>query len=283
MMAAVPALRRPGRHEFTAVRLWHALILGGFVVAYLTGDEDTYSMHLFAGWLVVGAVVLRLLAGLLAPENSPLKLRRPNRPRLFAWSVTAALAATAAAALSGVAADSLPWLEDVHEALGETSLWVILAHAAAAVLVFKGRKWLARLAPASAAVLLAAVMAVPQARAADPARDAIQAAYAAQAKVANPAFAGFVPARGEALYRSRNAANPDAASCAACHTDDPARPGRHVKTGRAIEPVAVSANAKRFTDAEKVEERFTRDCKSVLGRACTAQEKGDYVAFMMSR
>ena len=105
----------------------------------------------------------------------------------------------------------------------------------------------------------------------------------AQAKAADSAFAGFSPARGEALYRSRHTANPDAASCAACHTDDPTRPGRHVKTGRAIEPVAVSTNPKRFTDAEKVEERFARDCKSVLGRTCTALEKGDYIAFLASR
>lgn len=281
-MAAAP--RRPSRHEFTAVRLWHALVLGGFVVAYLTGGEDTYAMHLFAGWLVVGVVVLRLLLGLAAPANSPLRLSRPNRPRLFAWSVIAALVATAAAGISGVVADALPAAEDLHEFLGETSLWVALAHVAAALVVFKGRKWLARLAPVSAVVLVAALTVAPQAaHAADPARDAVVAAYAAQAKAADPAFAGFSPARGEALYRSRNTANSDAASCAACHTDDPTRPGRHVKTGRAIEPVAVSTNPKRFTDAEKVEERFARDCKSVLGRTCTALEKGDYIAFMASR
>lgn len=280
-MSAVETQRRPGRYEFMAVRLWHAVLLGSFLVAYLTGDEDTYSMHLFSGWLVVGVVVLRLLTGLLVPQNSPLRLTRPNRPRLFTWSILAALAATALAGLTGVAADALPWLEDLHEGLAESSLWGALAHVAVAVVVFKGRKWMARLAPAAVAVL---VLLQPQpSQAADPARDAIVAAYAAQANAADPAFAGFAPARGEALYRARNAINPDAPSCASCHTDDPTRPGRHVKTGRVIEPVAISANAKRFTDAEKVEERFTRDCKSIIGRTCTAQEKGDYIAFMASR
>lgn len=276
------ALRRPSRHEFTLVRLWHALLLGGFVVAYLTGDEDTYAMHLFAGWLVVGVVVLRLVAGLLAPDNSPLKLIRPNRPRLFTLSIVAALAVTAVAGLTGVAADALPMVEDLHEALAETSLWVALAHVAAAVVVFKGRKWLSRWKPAAAALLLVLVAAQPL-LAAEPARDAILAAYAAQAKAADPAFTGFVPARGEAMYRARHAVNPDAPSCTTCHTDDPTRFGRHVKTARAIEPVAVSANPKRFTDAEKVEERFSRDCKSIMGRVCSATEKGDYIAFMASR
>lgn len=280
-MSAVEKQHRPGRYEFMAVRLWHALLLGAFVVAYLTGDEDTYAMHLFSGWLVVGVVALRLLAGLLAPRNSPLKLTRPNRPRLFTWSIVTALAATVLAGVTGVAADALPWFEDLHEGLAESSLWVALAHVAVAMLVFKGRKWLARLAPAALAAL---VLLQPQpSQAADPAREAIVAAYAVQAKAADAAFAGFSPARGEALYRARNSVNPDAPSCASCHTDDPTRPGRHVKTGRVIEPVAISANAKRFTDAEKVEERFSRDCKSIIGRTCTALEKGDYIAFLASR
>lgn len=258
------------------VRLWHAVLVGGFTVAYLTGDEDTYSMHLFTGWLVVGLVALRICL--------PLPLTRPNRPRFFNWSIVAVFAMAGAAALSGVGADMLPWLEDPHEGLAEASLWVALAHVAAALVVFKGRRWLARLkTPAVVGGLMLALVASQAALAADAARDAILAVYAQQAQSENPAFAGFSAQRGEALYRSKNTANPDAASCAACHTEDPARAGRHVKTGRVIEPVAVSANPKRFTDAEKVEERFIRDCKSILGRACSATEKGDYVTFMASR
>lgn len=266
------------------MRLWHAALVGGFAVAYLTGDEDTYAMHLFSGWLVVALVVLRLLAGLVAPVNSPLKLVRPARPRFFTWGILAALGMVGVAVVSGVGADVMPWLEDLHEGLAEMSLWLVLAHVAAALVVFKGRKWLARLKPAAVGVALIVVLVASQAAmAADAARDAILATYATQAKSESPAFTGFSAQRGEALYRAKNTANSDAASCAACHTDDPTRAGRHVKTGRVIEPVAVSANPKRFTDAEKVEERFIRDCKSILGRACSATEKGDYVAFMASR
>ncbi|MGE5548674.1 MAG: DUF1924 domain-containing protein [Solirubrobacterales bacterium] len=119
------------------------------------------------------------------------------------------------------------------------------------------------------------------ASAADARREAILNDFAAQAKAADPAFAGFSAQRGEKLFRTKWAGG-DArtASCTACHTEDPRKPGQNAKTGRAIEPVAVSANPKRFTDKAEVEKQFGRDCKSVLGRECTALEKGDYITFM---
>lgn len=133
--------------------------------------------------------------------------------------------------------------------------------------------------------LIAAVtlLAAGAAAAADPAHEAILAEYLRQARQADPGFAGFSARRGEAMFTARHTVNPDVPSCTTCHTEDPTRPGRHYKTGRAIDPVAVSRTPTRFTDAEKVEERFTRDCKNVMGRPCTAAEKGDYVAFMTSR
>lgn len=118
---------------------------------------------------------------------------------------------------------------------------------------------------------------------ATPAHDAILADYLKQARQDDPDFAGFSAERGEAFFKARHAHNPDVPSCTTCHTDDPTRQGRHYKTGRAIEPVAVSRKPDRFTDAAEVEKRFARDCKNVLGRPCTAAEKGDYVTFMMSR
>ena len=72
-------------------------------------------------------------------------------------------------------------------------------------------------------------------------------------------------------------------ACAACHTSDPTAEGRHLKTGRAIEPMAVSVNPGRFTDPDEVEKQFGRDCKNVLGRPCTAQEKGDFITFLTGR
>jgi len=119
------------------------------------------------------------------------------------------------------------------------------------------------------------------AMAGDPARDALLADYAAQSRAADPAFTAFSAQRGEALFRTEWAGgDPRTPSCTACHTADPKNPGRNAKTGRPIDPVAVSVNPDRFTDSADVEKQFGRDCKSVLGRACTAVEKGDYIIFM---
>lgn len=127
----------------------------------------------------------------------------------------------------------------------------------------------------------AAVLATLPALAMAGPRDAILADYAAQAKTAEPGFAGFSAQRGETLFRTKWAKGDERTpSCTACHTDNPRNAGRNAKTGRPIEPVAVSVNPKRFTDIDEVEKQFGRDCKSVLGRDCSAVEKGDYITFM---
>lgn len=137
--------------------------------------------------------------------------------------------------------------------------------------------------------LVAMLMLVPAlapmlAFAGDPKRDALLAEYAIQAKAQDRTFSAFSPARGEALFHGTwTGGDPRTASCTACHTADPRQAGRNAKTGRPIEPVAVSANPARFTDLATVEKHFARDCRSVLGRECTALEKGDYVAFMAAR
>jgi hypothetical protein len=115
-------------------------------------------------------------------------------------------------------------------------------------------------------------------------RDAILDGYAAQAKAEDPAFTGFSAERGQSLYLGpHQGGKPDMNACAACHTSDPAAQGQHRKTGRAIKPMAVSVNPERFTDPDEVEKQFGRDCKNVLGRACTAREKGDFITFLTGR
>ena len=141
---------------------------------------------------------------------------------------------------------------------------------------------MSRRTPLMLAVALAGLSAA--ALAADPARDAILDAYARQAKTEIPGFDGFSAVRGEQLYRGpHSGGTPQTPACAACHTSDPREPGRHVKTGRSIEAMAVSVNSRRFTDAADVEKRFARDCPNVLGRPCTAQEKGDFITFLSTR
>jgi len=101
--------------------------------------------------------------------------------------------------------------------------------------------------------------------------------YAQQAGVAASALS---PARGEALYRGEHPGRNGAArSCASCHTANPKQAGQ-TRVGKRIEPLAPSVNPQRFTDAAKVEKWFRRNCTDVLQRECSAQEKGDFIAFL---
>ncbi len=88
--------------------------------------------------------------------------------------------------------------------------------------------------------------------------------------------------RGEKLFRGKFTGGKTADSCTACHTDNAKAPGQHVKTHKAIDPIAPVAQKDRFTDAAKVEKWFKRNCQEVLGRACSAQEKADFTAYMIS-
>ena len=93
---------------------------------------------------------------------------------------------------------------------------------------------------------------------------------------------GFTPAakRGEALFRQRFSNNDKMPACTSCHTDSPLNAGQHAITGKSVKPLAVSANTERFSDSAKVEKWFGRNCKEVVGRACTPAEKADFVTYM---
>lgn len=91
-------------------------------------------------------------------------------------------------------------------------------------------------------------------------------------------FTGFSVERGAVFFRTKGSDW----SCTTCHTLDPRKPGRHTVTGKAIEPMAPAVNPQRLTDAAKVEKWFKRNCKDVLERECTAQEKGDVITYLRS-
>lgn len=71
-------------------------------------------------------------------------------------------------------------------------------------------------------------------------------------------------------------------SCSSCHTDRPTQAGRHARTDKAIAPLALAANAERFTDAARVDKWFRRNCNDTLNRVCSAQEKADVVAWLLA-
>ena len=127
-------------------------------------------------------------------------------------------------------------------------------------------------------VLAAAARALPAAAWASAPADLLKG-YEAAARAASPAFPGLSAERGMRLFRSAQGGE---WSCATCHGETPTTVGRHARTAKAIQPLAPAANAQRFTDAAQVEKWFRRNCGDVLGRECTAQEKGDVLAWLLT-
>jgi hypothetical protein len=76
--------------------------------------------------------------------------------------------------------------------------------------------------------------------------------------------------------------NGDIRSCTSCHTADPHQAGKHIRTGKPINPLSPAVNALSLTDPKKIEKWFRRNCKWTLGRECTAAEKSDVLAFLTS-
>jgi len=102
-------------------------------------------------------------------------------------------------------------------------------------------------------------------------------AFEQEARKADPAFRGFSAGRGRQFFQQPHGND---WSCASCHPDNPTGSGKHAKTAKLIAPLAPAANPARFTNAAKVNKWFRRNCNDVLGRTCTAQEKGDALTWL---
>lgn len=126
---------------------------------------------------------------------------------------------------------------------------------------------------ASLSLTLAAFVALlsPAAHAITPAEQL--AAYSAQAGA--PAQA----ARGEQFFTSKHGKD---WSCSSCHTASPTVDGKHASTGKLISPMAPAFNPQRFTDTAKTEKWFRRNCNDVVGRECSAAEKADVLAWLLT-
>jgi len=107
--------------------------------------------------------------------------------------------------------------------------------------------------------------------------------YKAQAQQEDTSFTGFSVERGKAFYLARHATGKaETPACTSCHTDRPTKAGL-TRAGKTIAPLATSLSPDRYTDKRKVEKWFRRNCNSVLGRACSATEKGDFITFMLTQ
>jgi len=129
----------------------------------------------------------------------------------------------------------------------------------------------------TAALILGALLAANAARAETPADFLKQFETAARQNDAR--FAGFSAQRGEQFFKTTHGME---WSCSSCHTQNPAAVGKHAKTGKEVAPLAPAANPERFSSPEKVDKWFKRNCNDVVGRACSAQEKGDVLAYVMT-
>ncbi|HEX5685100.1 MAG TPA: DUF1924 domain-containing protein [Ideonella sp.] len=116
---------------------------------------------------------------------------------------------------------------------------------------------------------------------------AIAVATAAHAASPNELLAGYSalagspadPVRGERLFVTGHGRE---WRCATCHGAVPTGNGRHAATGREIAALAPASHAARLSDPAKVEKWFKRNCNDVLGRECTAGEKADVLAWLIS-
>ncbi len=133
----------------------------------------------------------------------------------------------------------------------------------------------------AAALGLAALLARPAAaRAASPVTSELLREYGSLAKRDNPAFLAFSRAEGRRIYTTEFVRDGQRISCATCHTDDPRGRGR-TPIGKIVEPLSPAANPERFTDRRQVEKWFKRNCSQVMGRECTAEEKGHFVTYVL--
>lgn len=93
----------------------------------------------------------------------------------------------------------------------------------------------------------------------------------------------YSAADGQAMWTKQFTTKGQPRSCADCHTADLTRAGEHASTRKPIEAMAPSVNAERLTDPKKVAKWFKRNCKWTLGRECSDQEKGDFLAYIQGR
>ena len=87
------------------------------------------------------------------------------------------------------------------------------------------------------------------------------------------------PERGKVFFTSRQGGE---WSCSTCHNAPPTLEGRHPVTGKTVPVLAPAFNPQAFTDTAKVDKWIRRNCKDVASRECTAQEKADVLAYLLS-
>jgi hypothetical protein len=110
----------------------------------------------------------------------------------------------------------------------------------------------------------------------------LAAKYLAIAKTVNPALTGLSAEAGHSFYIKKFTVAGKDIFCDSCHTANPAAVGKDTKTKKAIPALAPAVNSKRFTSLDKVEKNFEKHCIDIIGRDCMADEKGNFIAYLLT-
>jgi len=103
-----------------------------------------------------------------------------------------------------------------------------------------------------------------------------------QSEYQNQGAEPFSAAAGEKMWRQQyiDKKSGKQRSCQTCHGEDLTMSGKHARTGKVIDPLARSVNSERLTKVKFMKKWLKRNCKWTIGRECSAQEKGDFLAYL---
>lgn len=92
-------------------------------------------------------------------------------------------------------------------------------------------------------------------------------------------------------FEIKHEGEPAERTCQTCHGVDLKQAGKHWRTGKLINPMSLTVppvevdedDEARFSDGDKIEKWFRRNCKWTIGRECSAQEKGDILSYLRNQ
>ncbi len=93
----------------------------------------------------------------------------------------------------------------------------------------------------------------------------------------------FSAKAGQILWHQKFTKKDNIRQCTTCHTDNLRNSGKHVRTGKFIQPLAPSVNPKRLMKVKHIRKWLKRNCKWTFNRECTIQEKGDILLYIQSQ